>query len=105
MSKVSLLLIASLWLGSNVNAEEDNYELVIKGPDKDQPNWTLSDRELALGPDVEIKPSAGRLMPGSCVMIEEDEGTVVKVQTKPMVNCDHTDYQAFLATYSDLAQR
>ena len=105
MSRVPLLLMASLWLSSPAFAEEDSYELVIKAPDKGEPSWTIGDRQLTFGPDVEIKTSAGRLMAGSCVLVEHSEGAVVKVQTSAMVHCDQTDYAAFLATYSELAQQ
>ena len=105
MSKLSLLLLASLALTSMAHAQDDPYALVIKAPDKNEPSWTIGDQQLTIGPDTEIKPSAGRLMAGSCVQLTRDGNTISRVETSAMVNCDHTDYEAFLATYSRLAQQ
>ena len=104
MGRLIRLMIAALWLSSPAIAQDKNYELVIKEPDKNTSSWTIGDEQITLGADVEIKPSSGRLMAGSCVLVERSEGTIVKVQTRPMVYCDQTDYIAFLTTYSTLAE-
>ena len=104
MNRLFPLTIAAMWLTSPTMAQDESHQLVIKAPDKHLSSWTIGDEQIELGTDVEIKPSSGRLMPGSCVRIERNEGTIVRVQTRPMVYCDQTDYVAFLNTYSALAE-
>ena len=104
MSRLVTLLIAGLWLSSQAMAQDESYQLVIKAPDKHNSSWTIGDEQIKLDADTEIKASSGRLMAGSCVLMERSEGAIVKVQTRPMVNCDKTDYVAFLNTYSTLAE-
>lgn len=94
----------SLLVSGSANAAESWYGIVIKAPEKGGKVWTIGEQELTEDPSIEVKISAGRLMAGSCVLVEQGDDAAITLETRPMSDCDQTDYVAYLETYKKLAE-
>ena len=99
--------IAGLALGMVVSvaaAGEDSwYGIVKKEPQGDYQQWFIGDQELSMGQEVKIKMLAGPLDIGACAELNVADGVIQWLKTRPMSQCDDTDYDAYLAGFMELA--
>jgi hypothetical protein len=103
MVRLSSLLMVGLLVSGAANAAESWYGIVIKAPEKGGKIWTIGEQELTEDTSIKVKTSAGRLMAGSCVLVELADDAPIAIETRPMSDCDQTDYAAYLETYRRLA--
>ena len=105
MLRIVVFICALVALSVQVQADQsgDQIGIVKQVPGADGDSWRIGGREVAVREDTERGLKSGGLVVGACAEVTSDGSVVSRVDSRPMSDCDTTDYDAYLASFASLA--
>ncbi len=105
MIRPILMVLLGAAVSLPAQSDESWSGIVKKEPQGDYTHWFIGDSQLSMDEDTRIKIRVGRLEVGACTDVDSDGEAIRKVTTRPMRKCDHTDYEAYFASFKALGEQ
>lgn len=104
MLRIMVFIWACIALNIQVQADSGTQFGIVKAvPGADGDIWRVGGGEVAVRPDTERSLKSGSLVVGACAEITSEGSSVRSLDSRPMSECDTTNYDVYLATFSSFA--
>ncbi len=102
MIRATGALVLGVLLCAGVAADETRHGIVKQEPEDDYVYWFIGGEQLDMAEGASIKDKVGPLEVGACAELDIADGVIQSAKTRPMSDCDLTDYDAYLAGFMSL---
>ena len=105
MIRATGTLVLGVLLCTGVAADETRHGIVKHEPEGDYAHWLIGGEQLDMVEGASVKEKVGPLEVGACAELDIADGAIQAAKTRPMSDCDLTDYDAYLAGFMNLVPR
>lgn len=102
MIRATGALVLGVLLCAGVAADETRHGIVKQEPEGDYVHWFIGGEQLDMAEGARIKDKVGPLEVGACAELDIADGVIQSAKTRPMSDCDLTDYDVYLAGFMSL---
>ena len=105
MIRATVALVVGMLLCAGVAADEIRHGIVKQEPEDDYTHWFVGSEQLDMAEGASVKEKVGPLEVGACAELDVADGVIQTATTRPMSDCDLTDYDAYLSSFINLVPR